>query len=133
MILPIGEAVTRKLGTNPLRVVSFQEWFSLVERRAMSASDRDLKNIVSSHIAIQVLMLTFVKPAIKLLETFRAFAEADLAVIRKGDNGLETGGFPKFSTEKTKSVSLTMKELQPIGARDAELWVSYWSSVGLFD
>ena len=49
VMTPIGEAVARhqNLGTNTLRTVSFQEWFSLVENRAKSASDGDVRNIVS--------------------------------------------------------------------------------------
>jgi len=50
VIIPIGEAVARQrnLATDTLRVVPFQEWFSLIETRAKSASEGDLKNIVSS-------------------------------------------------------------------------------------
>jgi hypothetical protein len=74
-----------------------------------------------------------VKPSIKLLEFFRAIATADDAIVRSGKTDVESGGLAKFATAKAQSVSPTMKELAPIGALDVELWVSYWSSVGLFD
>lgn len=49
VILPVGEEVRRQRGLegSSLRVVSFQEWFSLVEDRAKSASEDDVKKIVS--------------------------------------------------------------------------------------
>jgi hypothetical protein len=52
VMLPAGKAAARQknLGTD-LRVVSFQEWFSLVEKRAKLASEDDLKNIVSLHMS----------------------------------------------------------------------------------
>jgi hypothetical protein len=48
VILPAGKAAARQknLGTD-LREISFREWFSLVEKRAKSASEDDLKDIVS--------------------------------------------------------------------------------------
>ena len=73
------------------------------------------------------------KPAIKLLEFFRAISEADLEMSRSGRVDAETGGLATFATDKAQSVSRTMRELVPIGAKDVELWVSYWGSVGLFD
>jgi len=117
VMLPIAEAITRKQNLDTLRVVSFQEWFSLVEKHAKSTSEDDLKHI----------------PAIKLREFFRAIAAADLAIGHNDHADVESGGLSKFATLKAQSVSPTMRELIPIGARDAELWVSYWSSVGLFD
>ncbi|KAF8219495.1 putative aminoadipate reductase [Tricholoma matsutake] len=118
VILPVGKAVARQrmLGPEALRVVSFQKWFSLVEKRAKSASEDNLKNI----------------PAIKLLEFFRGITEADLAIGRSHHTDAESGGLAKFATVKAQGISSTMKELAQIGTQDVELWVSYWNSVGLF-
>ena len=73
------------------------------------------------------------KPAIKLLEFFRAVSEADLDMSRQGRIDAETGGLATFATDKAQSVSRTIREVAPIGVKDVDLWVSYWSSVGLFD
>lgn len=116
VILPVGEAVARQRKLGLLRVIPFQEWFSLVEKHAKSASEDDLKNI----------------PAIKLLEFFRGITEADLAIGRSGHTDAESGGLAKFATVKAQGISPTMKELAQIGTQDVELWVSYWNSVGLF-
>ena len=49
VMIPVGEAVVRqrKLGINALRTVSFQEWFSLIEKHTKSASEDNIRDIVS--------------------------------------------------------------------------------------
>ena len=49
VMIPVGKAVTKQqnLGTNALRSVSFQEWFSLIEKRGKSASEDDMRDVVS--------------------------------------------------------------------------------------
>jgi hypothetical protein len=73
------------------------------------------------------------KPAIKLLEFFRTIAAADRAISSTGRIDVESGGLSRFATAKAEGASLTMRELPPISAQDAERWVRYWNSVGLFD
>ncbi|KAG6899435.1 hypothetical protein C0993_010310 [Termitomyces sp. T159_Od127] len=70
-----------------LRVVSFQEWFSLLEKRARNASDTDIQNI----------------PAVKLLEFFRTISEADHVITEGGRREVESGGLAKFTSAKAQS------------------------------
>ncbi|KAG6878934.1 putative NRPS-like protein biosynthetic cluster [Termitomyces sp. T32_za158] len=88
----------------PLRIVPFQEWFSLLERRATNANDADIQAI----------------PAVKLLEFFRAIIESDRAIAESGSHEVESGGLTKFATAKAQSLSQTMREVQPISTQDAE-------------
>ncbi|KAG6896169.1 putative NRPS-like protein biosynthetic cluster, partial [Termitomyces sp. T32_za158] len=86
----------------PLRVVPFQEWFSLLEKRATNANDADIQAI----------------PAVKLLEFFRAISESDHAIAESGSHEVESGGLAKFATAKAQSLSQTMREVQPIATQD---------------
>ncbi|KNZ74034.1 Linear gramicidin synthase subunit D [Termitomyces sp. J132] len=97
----------------PLRVVSFQEWFSLLEKRSKNASDADIQAI----------------PAVKLLEFFRTISKADCAIAEAGRHEVESGGLAKFATVKAQHLSETMREVRPIGAEDVRRWVSYWRDV----
>jgi hypothetical protein len=45
----------------------------------------------------------------------------------------ESGGLAKFDTAKAQEFSRTMRTLSPIGAEDAQHWVTYWKKVGLFN
>lgn len=49
VVLPIGQAIIRqrKLPGSSLRVVPFPEWFSILEELAKSATNDELKSIVS--------------------------------------------------------------------------------------
>ncbi|KAG5721421.1 Linear gramicidin synthase subunit D [Termitomyces sp. T112] len=93
-----------------LRVVPFREWFSLLEKHSKNASDANIQDI----------------PAVKLLEFFRAFSEADHAIADAGHHEVESGGLPKFTTVKAQRLSQTMREVRPIGVEDVRRWVSYW-------
>ncbi|KAG5733212.1 hypothetical protein E4T56_gene2239, partial [Termitomyces sp. T112] len=97
----------------PLRVVSFQEWFSLLEKRSKNASDADIQAI----------------PAVKLLEFFRTISKANCAIAEAGRHEVESGGLAKFATVKAQHLSQTMREVRPIGAEDVRRWVSYWRDV----
>ncbi|KAG6867617.1 hypothetical protein C0993_000498 [Termitomyces sp. T159_Od127] len=97
-----------------LRVVSFQEWFSLLEKRARNASDGDVQAI----------------PAMKLLGFFRTISESDHVIANSGLHEVESGGLAKFATAKAQSLSQTMREVQPIEAQDVNRWVGYWRCRG---
>ena len=78
----------------------------------------------------------YYKPAIKLLDFMRSLAESDEA-IRRQDLSLATAdeealGFASFVTEVARRVSKTMRALEPLSAVDAERWVDYWASAGMF-
>lgn len=72
------------------------------------------------------------QPAIKILEFFRMFTNADQAIGEAARGDSESGGLSKFLTEKAQHVSPTMRELPSIDSEDVKLWVSYWRTVGLF-
>ncbi|KAG6883311.1 hypothetical protein C0993_006870 [Termitomyces sp. T159_Od127] len=93
-----------------LRVVSFQEWFSLLEKRAKNASDADIRAI----------------PALKLLKFFRMISESDHSIAEAGLHEVESGGLAKFATVKAQSLSQTMREVQPIATQDVNRWIDYW-------
>jgi hypothetical protein len=63
---------------------------------------------------------------------FRTISSADAAIRTSGRTYVEGGGFPTFSTEKAQALSLTMKDLQRIGANDARRWIGYWQAKGFF-
>ncbi|KAF5322455.1 hypothetical protein D9619_001794 [Psilocybe cf. subviscida] len=109
--------VSQGIVEQKLRAAPIQEWFSLLEPLAEGASDEDIKQV----------------PAIKLLEFFRATANADEA-LRSGQLlGNESGGMADFSTKSAQSVSKTMRDLPSIGAGHVDMWVKYWKSAGLFN
>lgn len=56
--------------------------------------------------------------------------ETDDVIASSGKEVMEAGGLPMFDTRKAQLVSSTMRELQPIGADDAERWVAYWIRAG---
>ncbi|KAF4610095.1 hypothetical protein D9613_010628 [Agrocybe pediades] len=117
LISAINDAlVEERVLFDTLPVLTFQEWFSVLEGRASAQNEDDLTDV----------------PAIKLIDFFRNTAKAD-AALRAGERqGNESGGMAEFSTAKAQEISKTMKELPPIGKKDAKLWVHYWKNVGLF-
>ncbi|KAG9309639.1 putative aminoadipate reductase [Chiua virens] len=104
------------LGNDALPIVSFEDWFALLEKKAENASQDELVKI----------------PAIKLLEFFRALARGDQAIRSAGLSATEAAGMTNFSTTKSQQVSLTMAKMQAIGEVEADAWVSYWISKGAF-
>ncbi|KAF8154567.1 hypothetical protein B0H34DRAFT_661311 [Crassisporium funariophilum] len=113
----INDALVQEgVSASRIPVVSFKEWFSLLEARSINATDDVIKQI----------------PAIKILDFFRSFADTDATLRLVNKHDAESGGLANFSTVKAQTISKTMKDLPAIGARDAHLWVRYWKSAGLF-
>ncbi|KAG6878054.1 putative NRPS-like protein biosynthetic cluster [Termitomyces sp. T159_Od127] len=106
MVIDALKAVLDQGGSS-LRIVSFQEWFSLLEKHAKNASDVDNQLI----------------PALKLLEFFRTISKSDHVIV-------ESDGLAKFATGKAQRLSQTMREVQPIVAQDVNRWVGYWRGSG---
>lgn len=46
---------------------------------------------------------------------------------------VEVAGSARFATDVAQRVSKTMRQLVPLSAVDANRWVDYWESVGMFD
>ncbi|KAG6847388.1 hypothetical protein H0H93_008505, partial [Arthromyces matolae] len=115
VINALKDVLEKKHGS--LRVVSFTEWFALLEKRSKNSDETVIKAI----------------PAIKLLEFFRAISKADQTITAAGASQAESGGVAKFATAKAQDLSVTMKELEPIVAGDVNRWVDYWRNAGLFD
>ncbi|EPQ54835.1 acetyl-CoA synthetase-like protein [Gloeophyllum trabeum ATCC 11539] len=101
----------------PLPVLPFKQWITLLEKKAERATEADIRKI----------------PAIKLLQFFQAMASADDAIRASGRNDLEAGGIPLFSTKKAQAVSQALRDAPQIGVEDAERWIRYWYKKGLFD
>ncbi|KAH7890598.1 acetyl-CoA synthetase-like protein [Phlebopus sp. FC_14] len=120
MISAVRDAIREELAIEidvVLPIVPFGEWFARLEKRAEVASQEDLVNI----------------PAIKLIEFFRAIAQADDIVAyhtrRESDQvEPEAGGGAHFSTNKVQRVSHIMEQMKPPGETEAGLWVRYWHS-----
>lgn len=76
----------------------------------------------------------FPKPAIKLLEFFRAMAANDeeLAQMQGNGSGFEVGGVAELCTTNAQCVSDAVLKMQPVGKTEAHAWVRYWISKGLF-
>ncbi|EGN94883.1 hypothetical protein SERLA73DRAFT_162904 [Serpula lacrymans var. lacrymans S7.3] len=116
LMQPIGDALIRnKLLPNPLPTVAFEEWFSRLEQKAISASTEDFKEM----------------PALKLLPFMRMIAQSDKS-IREVTSEDETGGFVVFSTTNAQQLSQTMRGLASITSEDVGLWMKYWASKGMF-
>ncbi|KZT19320.1 acetyl-CoA synthetase-like protein [Neolentinus lepideus HHB14362 ss-1] len=99
----IRKSLDKSLESLPL--VPFGEWVKKLEERATNATTEELERV----------------PAIRLLEFFRKLAGA------KNSSG-EAGGIATFATETAQADSPTLRQLQSLDERDAELWVKYWRS-----
>ncbi|KAG6885392.1 putative NRPS-like protein biosynthetic cluster [Termitomyces sp. T159_Od127] len=115
IIKSIRGAIAKILG-HDLKLVPFSQWFAILEEHAENATAGTWANI----------------PAIKLLEFFRSYANADVI---ESTAHHEAGGLPSLSTEKVQRISRFMspEKLPQIGDDDAKLWVSYWHSVGFLN
>ncbi|KAG6878148.1 hypothetical protein C0993_011566 [Termitomyces sp. T159_Od127] len=129
----IAKAVANILG-HDLKLVPFRQWLSILEKLAEDATVGEtwvdiVRTFSNSKWANEK---TFFQPAIKLLEFFRRYAnaEADDSATQS-----EAGGLPRLSTEKVQRISQFMRSenLQQIGDNDAMLWVSYWQSIGFIN
>ena len=77
--------------------------------------------------------MTFVQPALKLLDFFRNLSAGDLQVTADNRLSAEAGGLTTFLTFKTQNISKTMRDLKPLGSKDVEGWMKYWDANGLFN
>ncbi|OAX35330.1 acetyl-CoA synthetase-like protein [Rhizopogon vinicolor AM-OR11-026] len=117
LMRPVADAIfERKITGSPLPLVPFSEWLVKLESSTKGASEETIKRV----------------PAIKLLDFMRFISRSDIAIRASGEMSLEAGGFTPFSTIVAQRVSPTVKELEPLSAADARLWVDYWSAVGMF-
>ncbi|KAG6878153.1 hypothetical protein C0993_011571 [Termitomyces sp. T159_Od127] len=112
IMMNIKKAIADILG-HDLRLVPSSQWFSILEKRAENATAGTWGDI----------------PAVKLLEFFRGYANADTSDFPIQS---EAGGFPSLSTETVQRISeyMSPEKLQQIGEDDAKLWVSFWHSIG---
>ncbi|KAH9475908.1 putative NRPS-like protein biosynthetic cluster [Psilocybe cubensis] len=116
----INEALVREgVIKEELPTVTYQEWLSLLEKKAAAS------NTESAQILKDV-------PAIKIIDFFRRSAAMDETLRLEGDETVESGGLPTFSTVKISSLSETMRTLPPLGEADVSLWMKYWKNSKLF-
>ncbi|KAK2461112.1 hypothetical protein APHAL10511_006891 [Amanita phalloides] len=102
----------KALGDNALPIISFEDWFELLDKRAESATEDDLVKM----------------PAIKLLEFFRLMVQGEQAI----RSVKEAAGMATLSTSKIQQISQTMANMKEIGEVEADAWVGYWISKGAF-
>ena len=136
VIQDVADAMVQELHPSvPLRLVSFQEWVSLLEKYGSSLDEASQVKIVSRFSrGIITLLMFLIQPAIKLRNFFEGLAQADVA----GFNGLnpqraEAGGGSRFAIAQAEAASPTRRGLQPLSKQDVERWVAYWKGVGLFE
>ncbi|EPQ52234.1 acetyl-CoA synthetase-like protein [Gloeophyllum trabeum ATCC 11539] len=102
-------------GSNePLPIVSFRQWVTLLEAKARDATEKDMKAI----------------PALKILQFYQRMASSDEVLRASGRTDEETGMLP-FVTEKAQSISATLREAPQLVEEDAERWIKYWHGKGL--
>ncbi|KAF8953018.1 putative aminoadipate reductase [Flammula alnicola] len=118
MIQYVADALVRERNlAAPVPLVPFQDWFSRLEKHASSPSDS----------------LKLKLPAMKLYDFFKQMSEGDVGVSASPSSFKEAGGMTSFSLSKIQALSDTLKEVEPLGYRDAERWVKYWIQLGFFD
>jgi hypothetical protein len=73
-------------------------------------------------------------PGLKLLSFFRKMSNADdeLRIAGAGVEGTEAVGLVMLSTDKIRRVSKTAQDIPSLSVDDADCWVRYWRSAGLF-
>ncbi|KAJ3994744.1 putative aminoadipate reductase [Lentinula boryana] len=114
----IRESLTQNKGlsSNALQLVPFNEWYAaLREADARGPAER---------IASEM-------PATKIPEFIDALVESDKHAIEAGDPNVEAIGMTALDTSNIQRISRRIRDLEPIGMKDAALWVKYWVQHGL--
>ena len=113
----ISTAMMPVTGGKALPLVPFSDWYGKLESRSTD----------ESHETERI-------PGLKLLSFFRKMRNADDGLRITGSEvaRIEAGGLVILSTDKTQRVSKTVREISPLSADDANRWVKYWTSKGLF-
>ncbi|KZT23244.1 acetyl-CoA synthetase-like protein [Neolentinus lepideus HHB14362 ss-1] len=107
--------------SKPLPLVPFKQWITLLENKAVGATESDMKATIS------------MQPAIKLLPRFQNMAKADEASHASGETDTEAWGMPRFATQKAQAVSPTLRDAPQLDVEDAERWIVYWHRKGFFE
>ncbi|KAJ7731236.1 putative aminoadipate reductase [Mycena metata] len=94
--IPWDDVISTMARIVRLPLVPFADWVKQLEDRSVGATAADIENI----------------PGIKLLDFFRA--------------AVEGAGNIQFSTEKTQTMSESMRLLKPLGDEDVQRWMQYW-------
>ena len=58
--------------------------------------------------------------------------EDELAQTQSSGSVFEAGGVADFTTTEAQNVSDVVLHMQPVGDLEAQAWVRYWVSKGLF-
>ena len=135
----IGDAlVSQKKLSSSLDLISFQEWFYILEAHAKAANQENKNELrivrLFIFFSVRISHCDFVQPGLKLLNFFRQMLDGQLKVMSEGHlDTTEAEGLPKFSTSKIQNISKTMRDLEPLVPEDVERWVKYWDATGLFN
>lgn len=114
IISNINMALSNHLNIPLLPLIPFSEWYSRVSEKAHSTDEDTIKSV----------------PAIKLLDFFRHFD--DPGSLKEDGLRIESGGMAVMSTEKMQQASASLRALRALSLEDADAWISYWKSHGLF-
>ncbi|KAF9073069.1 hypothetical protein BDP27DRAFT_1289576 [Rhodocollybia butyracea] len=101
--------IAKHLPYDALRMVSFHKWLQALETASASATLETLRDI----------------PAAKIIEFLRTLGE-----FNEEAPETEVGGL-SLATDHIQRISQQMRELEPIGSHEANLWVEYWVQHGI--
>ncbi|KAJ3780134.1 hypothetical protein GGU10DRAFT_391349 [Lentinula aff. detonsa] len=114
----IRESLTQNKGlsSDALQLVPFNEWYAaLREADARGPAER-----VASEM-----------PATKIPEFIDSLVESDKHAIEAVNPNVEAIGMTALDTSNIQRISQRIRDLEPIGMKDAALWVKYWLQHGL--
>jgi hypothetical protein len=128
------ELVRHGITKGHLPLVETSGWFAKLSETSEGADEARLKHIVCILLlsSASLAHLTF-QPAIKLLDFFRAQADADVAARAVGMADCEAGGLTTLATAKAQRASRTVRELESLGSEEVGRWIGYWQTAGLFE
>ncbi|GAW08556.1 Linear gramicidin synthase subunit D [Lentinula edodes] len=104
------------LSSKALRLVPFNEWYTMLKE----ADTRGPAEKTSIEI-----------PATKIPDFIGGLVQANDRARKTGDNDTEAVGLTAMDTSNIQRISARMRDLEPIGMQDAELWVKYWVQCGM--
>ncbi|KAJ3970201.1 acetyl-CoA synthetase-like protein [Lentinula raphanica] len=109
----------KHLDSNALPLVTFSKWVAALEDAGKSKNTTTDQALAES-------------PALKILSFLQHMAQGDELVAKasRDPNAVEAAGLSTLDTTNAVRISPRMRELEPIGPADSELWIDYWMKKG---
>ncbi|KAJ3776028.1 putative aminoadipate reductase [Lentinula raphanica] len=114
----------KELPVGALPLVPLHDWVQALSNKAADIGNQARLNGSAGKEDITLNEL----PAAKIIDFMRAIAESSK---KRADRNSEALGTAIFSTDNIQRLSKRMRNLEPIGHHEAELWVRYWVQCGL--